>query len=438
MRNYFTIAGVDCRDFGVYISGHNTYGSPEKSYDEYEVPGRNGTLLGYNKRFSNAEYGYTCGIVGDFEENMANFRTFLASLDGYQRLEDSYHPDEYRMAVLMESIEPKMTSDNKQGEFDVIFSCLPQRFLKSGESEYTVGGGTITGNPIYTDLSTIDPTDITITIDQPFENYSAHTPSRSYDPVQWLLLKVNGTTKWSRQLNQKVMAGTFAQRTGGTITKLKVALPTTGWSKEPGYGSLFSIAFSPGGIIEACDIQTYVTPAPVNPIVGQCWYSGGRFYAGPSAGITTVEAFEAWATERASSGWWNVVVSTSISVSWSDSALTFPEEWGTLSAQKGTITCSINATNTLVNPTRFASKPLIRLYGNGTATINGQTITVANSTAYVDIDCDMMDCYEGSTNRNADVTFSTYDFPELVPGDNTFIAGTGITGFVVTPRWWRV
>lgn len=438
MFNYFTIAGVDSRDFGVYISGHLTFGSPERSYDEYEIPGRNGILLGSNKRFSNAEYGYKCAIVGDFESNMAEFRTFLNSLDGYQRLEDSYHPDEYRMAVLMESINPDMTPDNEQGEFDVIFSCLPQRFLKSGESEYTVGGGTISGNPIYTDLSAVDADSITVTIDQPYENASKElTPTPAYQQVTYLTFEVNGTPVWSKQLPDNVIKGTFSQKTGGTITRIKKYLPKTGWIKDEDYSSRYYVPFAPGGVILACDTFTY-KPTGLH-VVGECWLENGNFYCTAGAQYDTVEKFEAWVNSFAQYGIrWSVVVATMIQATWSDSALALPAEWGTLSTPYGQISLDVTATDTLVNPTRFASKPLIRLYGNGTATINGQTITVSNSVSYVDIDCDMMDCYEGSTNRNADVVFSTYDFPELVPGDNTFIAGTGITGFVVTPRWWRV
>ena len=90
------------------------------------------------------------------------------------------------------------------------------------------------------------------------------------------------------------------------------------------------------------------------------------------------------------------------------------------------------------NPTMFPSSPIIRAYGTGKINLDGVTITITNCTNYVDIDCDLMDCYEGSTNRNNDVSFSTYDFPKLRPGENIINIISGVTELAVTPRWWRV
>ena len=456
MRNYFTIAGVDSRDFGLYISGHQTFGSPEKSYDEYEIPGRNGTLLGSNKRFQNAEYVYECGIKDNIEENLANLRTFLGSLDGYQRLEDTYHPDEFRMAVLMDGIEPDMTQANEAGEFEITFQCLPQRFLKSGDAEYTVGGGTITGNPIYTDLGTVSIIGMTVSFKAPYKDYndreSGESP-QSYDPMRAVYISANNSTIWGESqlsslnaMEAVITAWKSDQTSEITVTKECVPFPTTGWEKVTGYNAAFRVSISLPGTIIACSHFHSATPFSV----GAYWVSSGYLYVsfGWPTGAHPAEECDAWMQENKPGFVCSVNVTQSLG---SASFITLPEEWGTLSAlgvtvggkiynsnENLTISCAVDASDTLINPTRFASKPLIRVAGNGTATINGQTITIVNSTQYVDIDCDMMDCYEGSTNRNKDVTFSTYDFPELVPGDNTFVAGTGITGFVVTPRWWRL
>ena len=57
----------------------------------------------------------------------------------------------------------------------------------------------------------------------------------------------------------------------------------------------------------------------------------------------------------------------------------------------------------------------------------------------MDIDCELMDCYEWDINRNNDVTFSTYDFPVLVPGETRVEFGEGnIRAIQLVPRWWRV
>ena len=99
---------------------------------------------------------------------------------------------------------------------------------------------------------------------------------------------------------------------------------------------------------------------------------------------------------------------------------------------------SVEVTTTLENPTLFPSKPIIRVYGNGTLNINDIYITVASSPyKYVDIDCELMDCYYGSNNANQYVSFSTTDFVTLQSGTNSFVID-GFTSVEVTPRWYEV
>ena len=61
---------------------------------------------------------------------------FLLKEPGYHRLEDSYHPDYYRMAVLDKEISPELGFQNYSGSFDLTFSCMPQQYLKSGERQH--------------------------------------------------------------------------------------------------------------------------------------------------------------------------------------------------------------------------------------------------------------------------------------------------------------
>lgn len=99
---------------------------------------------------------------------------------------------------------------------------------------------------------------------------------------------------------------------------------------------------------------------------------------------------------------------------------------------------SVEVTTTLENPTLFPSKPIIRVYGNGTLNVNNIYITVASSPyEYVDIDCELMDCYYGSNNANQYVSFSTTDFVTLQSGTNAFVID-GFTQVEVTPRWYEV
>lgn len=90
----------------------------------------------------------------------------------------------------------------------------------------------------------------------------------------------------------------------------------------------------------------------------------------------------------------------------------------------------------LWNPTYFDSHPLIRCYGNGSLTINSQTITVAsNPYEYVDIDCDIMDAFCGANNANSYVSFDT-DSVVLRSGTNGITHN--MTKVEITPRWYEI
>lgn len=93
------------------------------------------------------------------------------------------------------------------------------------------------------------------------------------------------------------------------------------------------------------------------------------------------------------------------------------------------------ANGSIFNPTFYPSKPLIRAYGTGSLTVNDVTLTVSSANEYTDIDCDLMDCYKGSTNCNNNVVLSK--FPVLSEGSND-IAFTGFTRIEITPRWYAL
>lgn len=136
MRNYFIFNGKDSREFGLYINGHKTFDSPEKKYSLFSVPGKNGEYADDIGTFSNVELAYNSSFIfEDFDENFSNLKNYLLSQTGYQRLVDTYHPDEYRMAIFRKAIQPTMSESNEVGAFDLIFECQPQRFLLYGENE---------------------------------------------------------------------------------------------------------------------------------------------------------------------------------------------------------------------------------------------------------------------------------------------------------------
>ena len=125
--------GKSTQDFGVWISGTGTWGSPERDVTHISIPGRDGDLTIDNKRFQNISVVYPAFIAKGFRDRFDDFRAYMVSRPGYHRLEDSYHPDEYRMAEFYQALEPEVGTLNRFGSFDLEFYCKPQRWLKSGE-----------------------------------------------------------------------------------------------------------------------------------------------------------------------------------------------------------------------------------------------------------------------------------------------------------------
>lgn len=89
----------------------------------------------------------------------------------------------------------------------------------------------------------------------------------------------------------------------------------------------------------------------------------------------------------------------------------------------------------ILNPTEFASAPVIRIYGNGKLQIGNYSVTVSNNSNYIDFDAELMEAYVGDQSAN----------DKIVAGDDFFIdpglqsvALNGITKIEIDPRWWTV
>ena len=148
--NYFQYAGVRSTTYGILIDHHDADSVPGRDFETVEVPGRNGTLTVDNGRYHNLDLTYTCGIAWNFQSHFADFRAWLLSKTGYQRLEDSYDSLHYRMARVKSVSSPETFLKGGMGIFDVIFDCQPQRFLKSGETSQTfTGSGSLTNPTRY-------------------------------------------------------------------------------------------------------------------------------------------------------------------------------------------------------------------------------------------------------------------------------------------------
>lgn len=151
MRNTFTFAGTASSDYGVYISGSGVFNAPERNYDPITIAGRNGSILGLEKSLSNLELTYPAFVYKDLKTQMTALKDFLMSKVGYQKLIDTYYPDEYRLAYYAGGLEVEPEDSLNGGNFDITFQCKPQRYLVSGDTVVT-----FTSSGSLTNLTSFD------------------------------------------------------------------------------------------------------------------------------------------------------------------------------------------------------------------------------------------------------------------------------------------
>ena len=153
-RNSLVFDDINTGDYGIYISGEASFNAPARVYDMREIPGRNGTLAVDMNRYENVEVVYPAFVfdysMASFSERMAEIRSVFLSKVSYQRLQDTYNPNEYRLAVYSGGFEIESQHFNQTGEFELTFDCKPQRYLVSGETATTfTSNGSITNPTLF-------------------------------------------------------------------------------------------------------------------------------------------------------------------------------------------------------------------------------------------------------------------------------------------------
>lgn len=153
--NSLMFGGIDSASYGIYIGGDSVFDAPARVVEAVSVPGRNGDVIIDQGRYENIKVEYPAGTFGedqaDFRLKLRQFINALKSQMGYQRLSDTYHPDEYRMGIFIDAVEVDPVHINTAGQFKLVFYCKPQRFLISGETKTEVASGNDIVNPTLFD-----------------------------------------------------------------------------------------------------------------------------------------------------------------------------------------------------------------------------------------------------------------------------------------------
>lgn len=127
--------GLSSKDYHIQVEHPPGYDIPERDYESYHVPGRNGDIIIGKQSYQNVIRSYEV-CFGDLNKNFPEMARkvseWLHSAENYARLEDSYEPDHYRLAVYNASLQMENILFHG-GRATIEFNCKPQRFLKIGD-----------------------------------------------------------------------------------------------------------------------------------------------------------------------------------------------------------------------------------------------------------------------------------------------------------------
>lgn len=154
--NTITFGGINSSDYNVYAAGPGMYTKPRRKITLIDIPGRSGALAIDEGTFENYDLTFQCVLPQTFQEDFDNFCAAINALGGYQLLEESLHPNTFRIATFESEIQPNLTKTYKGGTFNLVFNCKPHQYLNSGltMTPFTAAG-TITNPTAYTALPNI-------------------------------------------------------------------------------------------------------------------------------------------------------------------------------------------------------------------------------------------------------------------------------------------
>ena len=143
-------AGISSETVGMVIEHYPNVIIPSKNQEVQNVPGRNGDILIGNGSFNNYEQPYRAFLdskeIGGLSVVMPRLVDWLLGHDGYQRLEDTYFPDVYRMAYYSGGTE-FMNIFGEYGEGNLTFMRAPEKYFKMGAYPIVLTKGKTLFNP---------------------------------------------------------------------------------------------------------------------------------------------------------------------------------------------------------------------------------------------------------------------------------------------------
>ena len=424
--NSIVFGGIDSSDYGIYISGEGVWNAPERDAETIQIPGRNGEYVLDHGNFKNIEVTYPAfnqeASYNDFRTKVDNFRNAISSLKGYQRLTDSFHPDEYRMAAFIGGLEvdPILYND-KSMQTNIVFNCKPQRFLTSGETEQTVTSGATITNPTLFESHPL------ILVD----GYGEFDING--EPITIQQGAVMGDTILDETINSTAYTSgsSTSFRLTRTINNMNVAL---NGDKITLGASLFSFMlenrqYSDIAITSAtsqddgkASVGVYYIQSTRTPIQVSVTIDKLTFTKGTSSSYNYRATLEyTWMTNdsgfiQGTDSW---VIDINVNYNGNN---TF------------TVSLAVSSQNTPALSVNYTNNWEAKGYES---TVN----STKSALGQLYIDLDIGECYRIENGQYISINTATIlpaDLPTFNPGANTITYSNTFTSFKVTSRWWKV
>lgn len=412
IANTFTFGGVSTSDYGLVVEGSGDYSAPKRATETINIPGRNGAFQLDKGYYENIEIEYKVVVAdatqADFNDTIEAFRNAIVSQIGYQRLEDTYHPGEYRMAAYDGGLNEAPTFHGNGAIFKVKFDCKPQRWLTSGETAVTVtSGDTLTNPTLFESSPLLEATGYGVI---GFNGYEI-----DFDGVPYGEIVIGEEGSYSLSSTATVTLDTTLLNGGDAIypeakeCRIRLGLQYSGSKRFRNY----SVVSSTNAL--GTDIG-YTGSVSVKKVLIMDLYPdfGDGFVYGTAKTITSSAVY----TYQMSND--STVYTETVSVT-----ITY--------GGADTYTVSGTFTGTLPPDVSIASRWL------NAPTMHGDSSQII--TDPISIDCDLGEAYivENGVYRSLNQYIDLgSELPKLGVGSNTVTFDNTITQLKVTPRYWKV
>lgn len=403
-----TFDGVSSKTYGVQIYGEGVFNAPDRDVEMITIPGRSGAFALDKGRFENIPVTYPAILLADSAEDFADaisdFRNQLCSRKGYCRLADDYHPDEYRMAVYKSGLEVD-EEVLRTGKFNIVFDCMPQRFLTSGETAVTItSGGTIT-NPTMHEARPLLEVVGYGTIE--FGGKSIILNDVKFVNVDYPFSQIPSGSIRAKDLSDGRVA------VGDTVTASNVRFV---------YSIEFPAGYTVTGHTLAVQSSEFTHVLNIN--------RHGRFIE-VTVSATSIEMAYTTSTNAKNVTLSGYINYTNASGTAGQVAATGSAQYQIYDGTEARLSISISTNNNNL-VTRVQD-----VMCSGVSAVS--SVSALGGTSYIDCESGIAYRYINSlpVGINKAVTLPA-ELPELKAGSNTITYSNTITDFKVVPRWWKV